>query len=536
MSDAELIAEKVIGHSCMKQYWAAVIDLHTRQWQYGSRTAPKIPLMTPEIKALMDNVKTRKKRIAKKNFEEKLTCEFSPYACVSEVPSIEKVLFDHHGATQVYGISALRDRFCFNMTTSGILRGESLFKADLSDLCDLIHKDTTNGQEVHIMVMRIAIGKTNGLKTLYGRVMRNRDVALCPIGSLALYLFARFKFTGEDYDYLSNDKWFNAKLLIDPTTADKNVAVSDQNYARTMKKICETLHIPSNHFIHFGRSVGAVKAELEELDGYSIGDLGNWNVDIGEGRARKKRQCFKFMVSERTMLKLPHRSSRNYDEKVVQNAVNFVMNDANVQRISWGAHTVTIDGEQRSFPDLIRKRTVRVIARDYVEHFPERKDRVGLTSFEKIVRSISYKDQKVVQAVDYVSGQLLYDNLRMVNRIVDTMENESERLRLRKIVTCLDAHIKGRFEHASHMGQCNHTKPSFSFDRQAMTTHGEPCSICTLIIRVMDYLITQIPEIHHDLLMDCREKLHIYMGQLFKKSHFNDGSYKTYARLLPITE
>ncbi len=248
-------------------------------------------------------------------------------------------------------------------------------------------------------------------------------------------------------------------------------------------------------------------------------DILSVKFGIGEGRARKKRQCFKFMVSERTMLKLPHRSSRNYDEKVVQNAVNFVMNDANVQRISWGAHTVTIDGEQRSFPDLIRKRTVRVIARDYVEHFPERKDRVGLTSFEKIVRSISYKDQKAVRAVDYVSGQLLYDNLRMVNRIVDTMENESERLRLRKIVTCLDAHIKGRFEHASHMGQCNHTKPSFSFDRQAMTTHGEPCPICTLIIRVMEYLITQIPEIHHDLLMDCREKLHIYMGHRVRVSN-----------------
>jgi len=31
--------------------------------------------------------------------------------------------------------------------------------------------------------------------------------------------------------------------------------------------------------VHFGRSAGSVKAELDELDGYNINDLGNWNVD-----------------------------------------------------------------------------------------------------------------------------------------------------------------------------------------------------------------------------------------------------------------
>jgi len=43
--------------------------------------------------------------------------------------------------------------------------------------------------------------------------------------------------------------------------------------------MCEQLSIPSKHYIHFGRTSGSVVAELEELDGSNIQDLGNWNVD-----------------------------------------------------------------------------------------------------------------------------------------------------------------------------------------------------------------------------------------------------------------
>jgi hypothetical protein len=40
--------------------------------------------------------------------------------------------------------------------------------------------------------MQIAIGKVNKNKTLYGRVMRHRDVERCAIGALAFYLFSRY--------------------------------------------------------------------------------------------------------------------------------------------------------------------------------------------------------------------------------------------------------------------------------------------------------------------------------------------------------
>ena len=41
----------------------------------------------------------------------------------------------------------------------------------------------------------------------------------------------------------------------------------------------KNLGITSKHFVHFGRGAGSVKAELDELDGFNIAGLGNWNVD-----------------------------------------------------------------------------------------------------------------------------------------------------------------------------------------------------------------------------------------------------------------
>ena len=74
------------------------------------------------------------------------------------------------------------------MTTNGILRGESLFKCKLSDLCSLLHKDKNILEDILIHVMRNATGKTNGLKTLYGHCIRHRNVNECAIGALGFYL------------------------------------------------------------------------------------------------------------------------------------------------------------------------------------------------------------------------------------------------------------------------------------------------------------------------------------------------------------
>ena len=44
----------------------------------------------------------------------------------------------------------------------------------------------------------------------------------------------------------------------------------------------------SKHFVHFGRGAGSVKGELDELNGFNIADLGNWNVDTRQNMCSAK--------------------------------------------------------------------------------------------------------------------------------------------------------------------------------------------------------------------------------------------------------
>ena len=56
--------------------------------------------------------------------------------------------------------ASLRDGYTLKQTLNGLLRGESLEKADLSDLLDLKWKsEGVDIHEIHILVLQIALGK-----------------------------------------------------------------------------------------------------------------------------------------------------------------------------------------------------------------------------------------------------------------------------------------------------------------------------------------------------------------------------------------
>lgn len=274
-------AHKPVGYSVINHYMSAILDLHQQQVDNGCNNITKEQLRSNRVKKLLANVKIRKTVIAKENFEERLTGEFAPYTSVSEIPRLEFGLFSRNSNSSLRSLPSLRDRYALLQTISGILRGESLIRADLSDLCDLMHKPSSQAFPIHIVVMRIAQGKTNANRILYGRSIRHRDVNLCAVGALALYLFARFSHSHEmdDVDFTSNRCWFNIKLLTDCSATKNTTAISERTYYKSIKKLCTQLSIPAKHYIHFGRTSGSVVAELEELDGSFIQDLGNWNVD-----------------------------------------------------------------------------------------------------------------------------------------------------------------------------------------------------------------------------------------------------------------
>ena len=61
----------------------------------------------------------------------------------------------------------LRNRYCFLQTYSGILRCESVQKAELSDLLSIDMQKSSDIHNIELLVMQIATGKTNQGRRLY---------------------------------------------------------------------------------------------------------------------------------------------------------------------------------------------------------------------------------------------------------------------------------------------------------------------------------------------------------------------------------
>ena len=132
---------------------------------------------------------------------EKVDGEFAPYAIVEHYGKIENKLSLNVNCTS--GERSVRAAFrhyfcCFLYLTLGILRGESVYQADLLDLQGItMSSNSEDLYPLYIMIMQIPFVRTNRGFICYRRSTRYRDVCVCCIGGLALSLNFYFFVTRE---------------------------------------------------------------------------------------------------------------------------------------------------------------------------------------------------------------------------------------------------------------------------------------------------------------------------------------------------
>ena len=148
-------------------------------------------------------------------YKERVTSDFQPFRIAGELASIEKYMWEYSCKTASFSASSMRDRFQYLFSLNGVLRMESLYLADLSDLCDFIFHQKQERDPYQCLILRVGTGKASQRRTIFGRAMRHVDARLCPMGALAFYLHNRFIVTKEykDFDFGVNSTWFNRKLI-----------------------------------------------------------------------------------------------------------------------------------------------------------------------------------------------------------------------------------------------------------------------------------------------------------------------------------
>ena len=208
----------LIKYSLFNTYLCSIKDLLAIQNDDLNNPFKKEMIMTNDMKKLFTIVSGRKERLKKINCDERFDNEFHPYKMIDQIADIEAGFWNYKFGRIQSMCSSIRDRFQFLMTLSGCLRSDSLYKADLCDLCDLVYHQNAERSVYQILILRIGEAKTIKDNAHFGRVLRHVDVTKCAFGALGLWLLARFKETGEmeEYNFEDNFSWFNSKLMVSP--------------------------------------------------------------------------------------------------------------------------------------------------------------------------------------------------------------------------------------------------------------------------------------------------------------------------------
>lgn len=271
-----------------KQYMLVLKRIFRDQQNDGVNSLQWEQVWTTACNDLLAHVKKRTPHVMKATYQEKVDGALSPYAMVQHYPQIEQKFWDTSGddPTPRNIGTRLRHRFCMQYTTTGVLRCESLYKAELSDF-SLVRPPPTDMSihPIEIMVNRLPFGKTNEGRILYGRAMRHKEVRHCSQGALAFYLGYRFNFNNEldgltVEEWFNNEKWFDLKLLVDLNARDKTKEMNSDSYGRKTKQILQGLGLPCDKQLHLGRGVGAKILDLMEADDEGIRRMGNWNPSV----------------------------------------------------------------------------------------------------------------------------------------------------------------------------------------------------------------------------------------------------------------
>jgi Centromere DNA-binding protein complex CBF3 subunit, domain 2 len=300
LPDEAVAPPNCLGDSQVRAYSGAVRDVWADQHRRGIN-----PLFWDGdinnigLKSLMRLIRSREARVKHHNAHEKIDQEVIPFLLATKIEEIglafwNKALLVGQRVDSRTVLSALRDRFTYLMTTRAILRGESVLRADLSDLFSVSFRQTEGDpHDLQVLILQMAFGKTNRGRKLQGRAMRHKHPYECVMYALAMYLWFRFKHTGEmenPPDFTDNDEWFKIKLLVGSNVSivkehdgmeviDRSAVTTQMHsatYASAVKGVLNALGIPTDKQCHIGRATGPRLAEMMELSEQQIQNLGNW--------------------------------------------------------------------------------------------------------------------------------------------------------------------------------------------------------------------------------------------------------------------
>lgn len=150
---------KPLGYDQLNTYKSMVRGIWETQIQQNANTLSWDRVFTYESKSLLEMVKTRRGRIRRATYQEKLEGDFTPFTSLGQVAKIETQFWNNGKKSSRAALPTLRNRMTFLNCYNGVLRHETLFNGELSDMVGLQHLREKDAHEIFVMVMQMSTGK-----------------------------------------------------------------------------------------------------------------------------------------------------------------------------------------------------------------------------------------------------------------------------------------------------------------------------------------------------------------------------------------
>ena len=149
-----------IGISQINNYKSALVGILREQQALGvNNLSWNTDIWQQDLRSMLDYAKKRKASVKKARYEEKIDHIVAPYKAVQEVEKIELAMWEKGHLNQKSAFTWLRNRMSFLLTTRGILRCESLYKADLSDFVHTVVHPDRDPHPTTALILQMPVGK-----------------------------------------------------------------------------------------------------------------------------------------------------------------------------------------------------------------------------------------------------------------------------------------------------------------------------------------------------------------------------------------
>ena len=155
------------------------------------------------------------------------------------------------------------------------------------------------------------------------------------------------------------------------------------------------------------------RRRIESLQGRS---LYNSTFELAQTDAETLLAGGKIVVHKKTRLR--------FDESVVIHFLQFLLRDSNICVLSWGTKKIKLSANEAVIlASLARKKLVTALLEEYFalceREGRSKENRLGETSARKVISLVTNGQKRALSAVNYLLGELIYDNFVLVERIIE---------------------------------------------------------------------------------------------------------------------